>query len=42
MRKWLPLYRDKSAAALPAFDPLRASPKPPAEASAIIELSIGE
>jgi transposase-like protein len=42
IRKWLPLYRDRSTAALPAFVPLRASPKRPAEALAIIELSVGE
>lgn len=42
IRKWLPLYRDQSAAVLPAFVPLRAAPKRPAEASAIIELSVGE
>jgi transposase-like protein len=42
IRKWLPLYRDQSASALPAFVPLRASPKRSAEASAIIELSVGE
>ncbi|RMM39769.1 IS66-like element accessory protein TnpA [Pseudomonas corrugata] len=29
IRKWLPLYRDQSAATLPAFVPLKASPKPP-------------
>src|SRR3546814_2663906 len=27
IRKWLPLYRDQSPAALPAFIPLRATPK---------------
>lgn len=27
--KWLPHYRDQSAAALPAFVPLKASPKHP-------------
>ncbi|MBN3967631.1 transposase [Pseudomonas gregormendelii] len=42
IRKWLPVYRDRSAAALPAFVPLRASPKRSAEALAIIELSVGE
>ena len=42
IRKWLPLYRNQSAAALPAFVPLMASPKRPAEALAIIELPIGE
>ncbi|WP_223416383.1 MULTISPECIES: transposase [unclassified Pseudomonas] len=42
IRKWLPLYRDQSAAAPPAFVPLRAALKRPAEALAIIELSLGE
>ncbi|MNC09637.1 Transposase [compost metagenome] len=42
IRNWLPLYRDQLAAALPAFVPLRDSPKRPAEALAIIELSVGE
>jgi transposase len=38
IRKWLPLYRDQSPAALPAFVPLRATPKRQTEALAIIEL----
>lgn len=42
IRKWLPLYRDQSPAALPAFVPLRATPKRQAEALAIIELLLGE
>ncbi|RMM71798.1 IS66-like element accessory protein TnpA [Pseudomonas savastanoi] len=42
IRKWLPLYRDQSAAALPAFVPLRASPKRVTEALVIIELPMGE
>ncbi|MGF6707293.1 IS66-like element accessory protein TnpA [Pseudomonas frederiksbergensis] len=42
IRKWLPVYRDQSAAAQPAFVPLRVSPKRSAEALAIIELSVGE
>ncbi|MEO4017617.1 IS66-like element accessory protein TnpA [Pseudomonas rossensis] len=42
IRKWLPLYRDQPTAALPAFVPLRATPKRQAEASAIIELPLGE
>ncbi len=38
-RKWLPLYRDQSATpSLPAFVPLKAAHKRPAEASVIIEL----
>ncbi|MGY3306958.1 transposase [Pseudomonas sp. PvR086] len=42
IRKWLPLYRDQPPAALPAFVPLRARPKRPEEASATIELPLGE
>ncbi|WP_321836838.1 IS66-like element accessory protein TnpA [Pseudomonas kulmbachensis] len=42
IRKWLPLYRDQLPAALPAFVPLRASPKRPEEASATVELPLGE
>ncbi|MBO3067794.1 IS66-like element accessory protein TnpA, partial [Pseudomonas aeruginosa] len=41
IRKWLPLYRDQLPAALPAFVPLRATPKRPTAASVIIELSLG-
>ncbi|WMY87543.1 transposase [Pseudomonas shirazica] len=41
IRKWLPLYRDQSATTpLPAFVPLKAAPKRPAEASVIIELTM--
>jgi transposase-like protein len=42
IRKWLPLYRDQSPAALPAFVSLRPTPKRQTEAVAIIELSLGE
>ena len=42
IRKWLPLYRDQPPAALPAFVPVRATPKRPAESSVIIELPLGE
>lgn len=39
IRKWLPLYRDQSATTLlPAFVPLKAAAKRPAETSVIIEL----
>ncbi|ELF6208387.1 hypothetical protein RNI54_005268 [Pseudomonas putida] len=39
--KWLPLYRDQSATnSLPAFVPLKAAPKRPADASVIIELAM--
>ena len=41
IRKWMPLYRDQPAAtSLPAFVPLKAAPKRPAEASVIIELPV--
>ncbi|MFP3403407.1 transposase [Pseudomonas sp. SIMBA_065] len=41
IRKWLPLYRDQSATtSLPAFVPLKAAPKRPAEGSVIIELAM--
>ncbi|MBC3384282.1 transposase [Pseudomonas sp. SWRI12] len=36
IRKWIPLYRDQPPAALPAFVPLRATPKRQAETLAII------
>lgn len=43
IRKWLPLYRDQSAnPSLPAFFPLKAAPKPPAETSVTIELPMAE
>ena len=42
IRKWLPLYRDLSPAALPAFVPLGATPKRQAEALSIIELLLCE
>ena len=42
IRKWLPLYRDQPPATLPAFVPVRATPKRTAEASVIIELPLGE
>ncbi|QXI09169.1 IS66-like element accessory protein TnpA [Pseudomonas zeae] len=42
IRKWLPLYREQPPVALPAFVPLRAAPKRPEEASATIELPLGE
>lgn len=38
----LAFYRDQSPAALPAFVPLRATPKRQAEALAIIELLLGK
>jgi transposase-like protein len=42
IRKWLPLYRPTSVAALPAFVPLKAPLKRSPEALAIIEISLGE
>ena len=42
IRTWLPLYRDQPPATLPAFVPVRATPKRTAEASVIIELPLGE
>jgi transposase-like protein len=42
IRKWLPLYRDQPPEALPAFVPLRATPKRQAEGVMIIELPFGE
>jgi transposase-like protein len=39
IRKWMPLFRDQPAAtSLPAFVPLKAAPKRPAETSVVIEL----
>lgn len=39
IRKWLPLYRDQLApTSLPAFIPLTATPKRPADAVVVIEL----
>ena len=42
IRKWLPLYRDQLPAALPAFVPVKVTPKRPTEASVIIELLLGK
>ncbi|MBV7527260.1 transposase [Pseudomonas sp. PDM29] len=42
VRRWLPLYRDHPPAVLPAFVPLKATPKRQLEALAIIELPLGE
>jgi transposase-like protein len=42
VRRWLPLYRDQLPAALPAFVPLKATPKKQAEGLATIELPLGE
>ncbi|MGY2686108.1 IS66-like element accessory protein TnpA [Pseudomonas tolaasii] len=45
VRRWIPLFRDQQAVALPAFVPVKVAsvdPKPKAQASAIIELLLGE
>ncbi|KDD66108.1 transposase [Pseudomonas sp. BT76 TE3572] len=45
VRRWLPLYRDQQAVAVPAFIPLKVAPVEPkhkTEASVIIELPLGE
>ena len=42
IRKWLPLYRDQPPATVPAFIPVKVSPKKQAELSVIIELPFGE
>ena len=42
IRKWLPLFRDQPPATLPAFIPVKVSPKKQAELSVIIELPFGE
>ncbi|WP_223524357.1 IS66-like element accessory protein TnpA [Pseudomonas sp. A-B-26] len=45
VRRWIPLYRDQQAAALPAFIPMKVTPVEPKQkigVSAIIELPLGE
>jgi transposase-like protein len=45
VRRWIPLYRDQQAVALPAFIHLKVAPVEPkyqTEASAIITLPLGE
>jgi transposase-like protein len=42
VRRWLPLYRDQQAVALPAFISLNVESKRVAEAPAIIESSLGQ
>lgn len=42
VRRWLPLYRDQQAAALPALIPLKVESKRVAEAPAIIKLPLGQ
>ena len=42
IRKWLPIYRDQSAATLPAFVPVQAAPKRATEDTVIISLPPGD
>lgn len=45
VRRWIPLFRDQRTVALPAFVPVKIAPvdpKPKPQASAIIELPLGE
>ncbi|WP_394304606.1 IS66-like element accessory protein TnpA [Pseudomonas danubii] len=42
IRKWLPIYRDQPPAALPAFVPLKTTPKRATEDMAVISLSLGD
>ena len=41
IRKWLPIYRDKPVAPLPAFVPLQPIPKRQADEAVVIALSLG-
>ncbi len=41
IRKWLPLYRDKAVAPLPAFVPLHPMPKRHADEAVVIALPMG-
>ncbi|MBH8610923.1 transposase [Pseudomonas mohnii] len=42
IRKWLPIYRDKPVAPLPAFVPLQPMPKRQADEAVVIALSLGD
>jgi transposase-like protein len=42
VRRWIPLYRNPQALALPDFIPLKVEPKRKTEALAIIELPLGQ
>jgi len=42
IRKWLPIYRDKSVAPLPAFVPLQPMPKRHADEAVVIALPLGD
>ncbi len=41
IRKWLPIYRDKAVAPLPAFVPLQTLPKRHADEAVVIALPLG-
>jgi len=41
IRKWLPIYRDKAVASLPAFVPVQPMPKRHADESVVIALPLG-
>ncbi|MBD9562171.1 IS66-like element accessory protein TnpA [Pseudomonas sp. PDM09] len=42
IRKWLPIYRDKRAASLPAFVPLQPMPKRHVDVVVVITLPLGD
>jgi len=42
IRKWLPIYRDKRAASLPAFVPLQPMPKCHVDVVVVITLPLGD
>lgn len=42
VRRWIPLYREQQAVALPAFIPMHIEPQRKPEALAIIELSLAK
>ncbi|WP_158234999.1 transposase, partial [Pseudomonas sp. 2822-17] len=42
IRKWLPIYRDKPVAPLPAFVPLQPIPKRHADEAVVIALPLGD
>ena len=42
IRKWMPLYRDRPPAVLPAFIPVKSTPKRQSETSAVIDMPFGD
>ena len=42
IRKWLPIYRDKAVAPLPALVPLQPTPKRLADEAVVIALPLGD